>query len=421
MGTTRSFSTMLNEYLPNELLKEEMVKRDWILQNVEKDNSWKGGNLIVPFKAAGASSVAFGALTGSTDIAEDSYVRGSISTQPEVWGSMIFNHRDLMEHDKLSEQNFLKLLPDTVEDFLSYMKQCVSLNMLNGSIFSVVTDSSNGATGLMIVDRPERFTIGQKVVLSDDDTAASSPTGDYYVTAININSAQITLSATRGGGAANVSAYTVAQNAKFQFVGSASGGLTSLKASLLASANSSGGVSGGTTLYGQTKTAYPYLQSINVSGSGVNGSNILDSIFDAFTTIKNRGRGNPNKVIMSYKLLGAVMKLLETNKGAYHQDQKGTRANVYGWTEIDITGVAGVLTVVGIQEMNDDAIFFLDMRALKFYSNGFFRKRVSPDGIEYFESRATTGYTYIVDTCLFGDLVLLRPSYCGILYGIPSI
>src|SRR5438105_3249683 len=115
MGTTRSFSTMLNEYLPNELLKEELLKRDWLLSNVEKDNSWKGGNLIVPFKAAGASSVSFGSLTGSTDIAEDSYVRGSITTQPEVWGSMVFNHRDLMEHDKISEQNFLKILPDTVD------------------------------------------------------------------------------------------------------------------------------------------------------------------------------------------------------------------------------------------------------------------------------------------------------------------
>jgi len=416
MGTTRSFSTMLNEYLPNELLKEEMVKRDWILTNVEKDNSWKGGNLIVPFKAAGASSVAFGSLTGSTDIAEDSYVRGSITTQPEVWGSMIFNHRDLMEHDKLSEQNFLKLLPDTVEDFLQYMKMVVSLNLLNGAAFATVTDSTSNASGIMIVDRPERFVLGQKVSLVDSDTTGTS----YYVIAINMNTAAVTFSATRGGSAANLSSYTAAASAVSYFDGSQSNGLTSLKASLLSAANTSGGVTGSSTLYGQTKTAYPYLQSINVSGASVNGSNILDTIFDAFTTIKNRGKGNPNKVVMSYKNLGAIMKLLETNKGAYHIDQTGTRVNVYGWTEIDITGVKGGLTVVGIQEMNDDSIYFLDMRALKFYSNGFFRKRVSPDGIEYFEPRATTGYTYIVDTCLFGDLVLLRPSYCGILYGIPN-
>ena len=57
MATTRTFNDMLNEYLNYDLLKEEMTKRDYVLKRVEKDNKWKGGNLVVPFKAAGASSV----------------------------------------------------------------------------------------------------------------------------------------------------------------------------------------------------------------------------------------------------------------------------------------------------------------------------------------------------------------------------
>lgn len=386
------------------------MKRDWLLSTVEKDNSWKGGDLIVPFKAAGASSVAFGSLTDASDIAEDTYVRGSITTQPEVWGSMVFNHRDLMEHDKLSEQNFLKILPDVVEDFMQYMKQVVSLSITNGTSFAEVTDATNAATGIMIVDHPERFVVGQKVSLDDDNDSAAS----YYVTAINMNTAAVTLSATRGGSAANVSTYTVAQNAKFYFDGSQSNGLTSLKSSLLSAANG-----GSSTLYGQTKVTYPYLQAINVDGSGVTSSNILDQIFDAYTTIKNRGKGMPNKVVMSFRNLGYILKLLETQKGAFHQDQKGTKVSPYGWTEIEIFGVKGQLAVIGVQEVDDDYIMFLDMRALKFYSNGFFKKRVSPDGVEFYETRATTGYSYIVDTCLFGDLVLLRPSYCGILHSIP--
>lgn len=101
MGTSRTFQAMLNDFLPNELLKEELVKRDFLLNKIEKDDTWigasgstgNGGNLIVPFKAAGASSVSYGQLTASNDVAEDNYVRGQISTQPEVWGSMLFNHR----------------------------------------------------------------------------------------------------------------------------------------------------------------------------------------------------------------------------------------------------------------------------------------------------------------------------------------
>lgn len=418
MATSTTFSTMLNQYLPNDLLREEMVKRDWLLNNVDTDNSWLGGTLVVPFQGANASSVAFGSLTDTTDVSEDAYVRGTISTQPEVWGTMKFNHTDLMQHGKVSEQNFLRILPDTVDNFTDFMKQCVSLNMLNGSAFAFVTDATNAATGLLIVDHPERFVIGQKCYLDDDDSAAVA----VYITAINMNSATVTVSAARAGTAYNASSYSVAQNACFHFDGSQTNGLTSLKSSLLASANTSGGVTGGSTLYGQTKTAYPYLQAININGASnganVTSSNILDALFDSFTTIRNRGKGNPNKVLMSYKHLGSIMKLLETNKGAYHIDQKSTSVNIYGWVEIEITGVKGTLSVVGIQEANDDAIMFLDMRALKFYTNGYFRKRVSPDGIEYFESRATTGYSYFVDICLFGDLVLLRPSYCGILYGI---
>lgn len=413
MGTTRSFSTMLNQYLPNSLLAEEMVKRDWFLSNVERDDSWVGGDLIVPFKAAGASSVAFGSLTDSTDIAEDSYVRGSITTQPEVWGSMVFNHRDLMEHGKLSEQNLLKILPDTIEDFMGWVKQCVSLSFTNGANFDTFAGDGN-ASGQFTATSPERYMIGQKVYIEDTGTAAAA----YYVTAINMNTAVVTVSSSRGGSAANISAYTVSQSAKVYFDGSqtAANQLTSLKLSLLSAVNG-----GSSTLYGQTKTAYPYLQAINISGTGVTASNILDQIFDAYTTIKNRGKGNPNKVVMGYKLFGAILKLLESQKGAFHQDPKGTKVNPYGWTEVEIFGVKGTLTLVSVQEVDADYIMFLDMRALKVYSNGFFRKRQSPDGVEYFETRATTGYKYIVDVCFFGDMVLLRPSYCGILHSIPAI
>ena len=51
-NTDRSFSTMLNQYLPNQLLREELIKRDWFLQNVKKDQSWEGGTIIVPFEAS---------------------------------------------------------------------------------------------------------------------------------------------------------------------------------------------------------------------------------------------------------------------------------------------------------------------------------------------------------------------------------
>ncbi len=408
--TVRGFQDMLNDYLPNELLREELIKRDYLLSKVEKDDSWKGGPLVVPFKAAGASSVAFGSLTASTDIAEDKYVRGQVDAQKEAWGSMIFNHRDLMEHDMVSEQNFLKILPGAIEDFMDYLKNVVSVNLLNGTHFATLT-ATGGASGTIVVDRPDRFVIGQKVIV--DDSGSSPVTG--YVRSIVMDTKTITLyDARTSGSLVNYTGYSVAEGAKCYNDGAQDNAFSSLRGALLSSTN--GGTS---TLYGQTKTTYPYLQAINVDGSDITASNIMEKIFDALTTIRQLGKGNPTDVVMSYKNIGSCMKVIEASKGAFNVKPGSQSASQYGWMEIEVGSVTnGGLKLVGVQEADDDLIMFLDWRALKFHSNGFFRKRKAPDGKEYFEIRNTTGYQYIIDVCLFGELVVIRPSYCGALHTI---
>ena len=410
MGTTRSFQAMLNEFLPNELLKEEFIKRDFLLSKVEKQNDWLGGNLVVPFKAAGASSVAFGSLSASNDIAEDTYVRGGVSGHKEVWGSLIFNHRDLMEHEAISEQNFLKILPGTIEDFMDYMKNVVSVNLLNGAHFAKGTaDGTVGGT--LAVDRPDRFMIGQKVSIDDDNSAPV--TG--YVSAIDMETFTVSFVTARGGVVAvDLSAYTLAQNVKCYNDGAQANSFGSLRGALLSAANG-----GDAALYGVTKVLYPYLQAINVSGTAITATNIMQKVFDALTTVRQLGKGNPSDLIMSYKNFASCIKVIEASKGAFNVVPGSQRASQFGWTELEVGSVTkGALKLVAVQEADDDVIMLVDWRALKFYSNGFFRKRMSPDGIEYFEVRNTSGYQYIVDMCLFGELVVQRPSYCGIIHSI---
>jgi hypothetical protein len=419
MATTTSFSAMLNDYLPNELLKEEFIKRNYLYQKVEKDEGWvgavgsstNGGSLIVPFRGAAASSIAYGALSGSTDIAEDSYVRGIVTTQKEAWGSMIFNHRDIMEHNKVSEKNFLKLLPDTITDFMMFMQNTVSVNLLNGAHFCTMT-ADGDSSGNLTVDRPDRLQIGQKVYFKDNDTALSSA---GYIKTINMNTNLATVVTTRGGSTPlDISNYTVAQAGKVYVEGASTAAFQSLRLALLSAANG-----GDTTIHGQTKTAYPYLQAINVLGSDISAVNIVEKIFDALTQIRQKGKGNPSDVLMSYKNFGSCIKVIEASKGSFNVTPGSQKASQYGWMELEVGSVTkGGLKLVGVQEADDDVIYFIDWNALKFYSNGGFRKRASPDGIEYFEVRNTTGYQYIVDICLFGELVVHRPSCMGILYSI---
>jgi hypothetical protein len=417
MATTRQFQDMLNEYLPNKLLREEMIKRDYILQKCQKDDGWLGGDIVVPFRGSRATSVKFGGLTDSTDIAQAKRVRGSITDYTEAWHSLIFDHTDLMQHDQLSEQNLLKMLPDEIEDAMTYFKDVVSVQLGSGPHFATVTDATNAATGIMVVDHIERFELDQKVTLDDNDSAAAS----YYVTAVNVNSDAVTLSATRGGAAANVSAYSVAQEAKFYIDGVFDAGgnhdtFFSMRSALLSAANG-----GSTNIHGIAKTAYPYLQAVNIDGSGINATNFLDQLFDGYTEVRKKCKGMADTFLMAYKHLGTAMKLIQVEKGSFVVTSQ-PKASQYGWTEITIASVTtGVqLKLVGIQEMDEDIIPIVDWNSITFRTNGGFKKRKSPDGKEYFEIRATTGYAYVVDVCLFGEMEYSKPGHNAIIYDIPN-
>lgn len=416
MATTRTFQDMLNEYLSMDLMKEELIKRDWLLSNIEHDTGWKGGTMPVPFVGTQATSIKMGSLTGSTDVSKHKYVRGQVTAYKEAWGTMRFEHTDLIQHDgKVNEKSFLKMLPGQIEDFMQYEKEVVSHMLLSGPVIATVTDATNALTGVMIVDRVERFWLDQKCTIDDGDSAQA----DVYVIAINLNTSAVTFSLTRGGAAADLSAYSVAQAAKFYYDGVLVGGVVTnafanLKDSLLSAANG-----GSSTLYGQSKLAFPYLQAINIDGSAVTSSNLSAKLFDAYNEIRKKARGNASTIVMSYKHLGTLMSQIETQKGAFKVTPTTTKASLYGWTEIELTSVKGNLKVVAVQEMDDDVILFLDMSAMKFYTNGeMFRKRTAPDGKQYYEVREETGYFYLIDICCFGEFVLHAPTKCGIMFGI---
>ena len=408
-----SFQSMLNEYLPNRMIMEELVKRDWFLSNLEIDNGWQGSRIVVPFKGAGASSVEFGQLADVADISQSQYVRGSIDSYVEAWASLVFNHRDLLDAEgKIPEATFLKILPGEVDSMVDYFKQVVSTSLGSGSHFAqLATDGQVGGT--FEVDHIDRFQVGQKLVLDD----ANSTPLTVYVIAINVNAATagtgtVTVSLARGGAAADVSAYTVAQGAKCYHPGALAGAFTSIREVLLSAANG-----GSATVHGVSKLAWPVLQAVNIDGASVTASNILDKLFDGYTEVRRKAKGNANTILMSFKHLGSVMKLLETQKGPFAVTKQPS-ASIYGWTEIEITSVKGTLKLVGIVEMDDDVIMYLDLKSMVFRTRGGFRKRKSPEGKEYYEVRGTDGFKYVVDMCLFGQLEVNAPGHNAIMHSI---
>ena len=418
MGTNRDFNAMLNEYLSIDLMKEELIKRDYLLQKVDRDDGWKSGTIPVPFEGQHATSVTFGELEDVGEIAKYKYVRGQLTTYREAWGALRFEHRDLMEHDgKINEKSFLKILPGQIEDFITYMKMAVSVNLMDGPSFAKLTVDGN-ASGEIEVDRVDRFSIDQKVELIDGDTAAAI----FYVISIDVNGGTledglVTLSASRGGAAADVSAYTVAQGAACYHLGAATESFTSLTSQLLSLANG-----GSAALYGQTKTAFPYLQAIQYNGASISASNLLENLFKAYTKRQLHAKsGKLPEFLMSYKHFGTVLQQLESSKGAFNVVPESRKASQFGWQEVMIGSVSGeLIKMVAVQEKADSNIMCLDWDSITLYTNGFLQRRRAPDGLEYHSVRATTGFSYVLDHVLAGDIVVKAPWKNLIIHDIPN-
>jgi len=418
MTTTALFDNMLNEYLSVDMMKNELIKRDYTLQKVQRDDGWKSGTIPIPYEGQYASSFSFGGLTADTNISSYKYQRGTLTTYQEIWGAMRFEHKDLMNHNgQVNEKSFLKILPGQVEDFVQNMKMSISINLMDGPSFAKATVDGT-AGGVLEVDKVDRFTIDQQVNLIDGDTAEAV----YYVIAIDVNGGTlkqgaITLSASRGGAAADISAYTVAQGAACYHPGASTSSFTSLTSQLLSAANG-----GSANLFGTPKVNFPFLQAIQYDGSSMNATNVLPTIFAAYTRRQQVAKsGKLPEALMSFKHFGSVLTALEATKQGFNVVPESRKTSVYGWQEVMIGSVSGeLIKCVAIQEHADDNIKLLDWDGITLYTNGFLQRRSGPDGLQYHVIRNTTGYSYILDHCLMGDIVVTNPSKQLIIHSIPN-
>ncbi len=427
MATNRSFDNMLNEYLTEELFRNELLDRDMLLKKCKKDENWRGGTYPVPFYGGASSSMSFGSLTDAADISEDTTVRGQITTQPELWGSLLFNEKDWMQHKgSKREQSFLNKIEDIVPEFVTWAKTALSIVLTSGPHFATLTDDGTSG-GLITVDKPELFTLKQKVIVRN--TTPANVVG--YVQAINMETGVVHLQTTRAGGSdRDCSAMTTALDARCYFDGlintsssAIENEFTSLRSVLLSSANG-----GGANLYGQTKATYPFLQSINANGADITAANILEKLFALYSTeigrkakFKKTGK-SPNEFLLSDKNFAAVMIAMQHLASQYYVKPKSKEADAYDFKSITIGSNQGVeLTFSCLPEIGDDIIPCVNWDTIKFASNGFFKFREHPNQpgkIGYHETRATTGYTYIVDVACMGDLVVNPPCANGIIHGV---
>jgi hypothetical protein len=426
-GTIKSatFGDMLNEYLVySNILEESFVDQNWLMKTSNKVRTWDGGTLVVPFQQSTASSIRMGGLTKEDDIDEATYMRGEISGYKEMYASLVFNSKDLfLDHYRVSVQNFLKILPDQIEQLMRYMKQSTSIQVLNGGFLDTVqSGTAGGATGEIFVAHPERFVIGGKFVLVDDDTAAAS----FYVTAIDKNTGIVIFSDTRGGSTVDMTAYD--DTTKIYIPDGQGGGAFSSLRDMLLPADEGGS----DTFAGKDKADSPFAQSVLYDAGGttinsgdwnhgtiVGGNDILTLCFDALRKGHQRG-AEPECFVMSYLNYSAALLAVEKNAGGF----KNTKAAVdyAGYSSITVGGMHGSIELVGVREMADDAIFGVKKSHMDFHCGAkMFNILTSPDGLKYYTVRSETGYRYITDIVFNGDFLYSNPWSAVAIYNIPPI
>ncbi len=427
MATVKSatFADMLNEYLVySDILEESFIDQNWLMKTSNKVKTWDGGTLIVPFQQSTATSIRMGGLTAEADIDEATYLRGSISGYKEMYASLVFNSRDLfLDHYRVSVQNFLKILPDQIEQLMRYMKQSTSIQVLNGGYLDTVQSGYAGANdGQLDVKHPERFVIGGKFFVTENPAGSS---GSFYVTAIDKNTGVLTMSATRGGAAFDFTGYDDTTEIYIPD-GQAGGAFSSLRDMILPAS-----AGGSDSFAGKVKATAPFAQSVlyDAGGSGgtgdwgtttaVTANDMLTLIFDSLRKGHQLG-AEPECFVMSYLNFSAALLALEKNSGAFKNVKP--RVDYAGYSSISVGGMHGAVELVGVREMADDAIFGLKKSHMDFHcGNRMFNILSSPDGLKYYTIRNETGYKYVTDIVFNGDFLYSNPWSAVAIHNIPLI
>lgn len=390
---------------------DEVKKRDYIFRNVKKDERWKGGTYKIPLNTNRASSIKFGALTATASIHEAGVTMGEETSYIEIYHSLKFNHLDMDLGDNY-EGSYIKVIKDTVEPAAVMYKEAIARSILSGGLIDSAT--ANGTSGgLITVNSPERFELGQYIVVRESD-GPNAVAG--YVTAIDMNTGVLTIKDARSGGSAvDISAYTVAKSAALYMdgtVNTSTGALQNnfndLRSVILSNANG-----GGSSIHGLTKASYVQLQAHNKDLSGATSESLLENLFDLYVETSKKGRGNPSEIFISYKNYAHCVKSLENNRLFSVSDVKSG----FGFKSIKVGGPDGDLRITALREMDEDIVFVIDWNAFKLAGYKWFENEtMSKIGQPYFVERersAGAGYEYIQDIKFYGNVVFYFLSYLG--------
>ena len=500
MSVSGQFGKSLNQLIRLPNLRNHYCRDTWIWRGMEIDPRWRNGDsggtgtYIVHFERGKRSSIQVGGTLVPLDsMAQPSYVRGSINQYKRYHTAIELNQEDIWQQENPRlEETFITYTGATEleRNKKNFMYQ-LTWAMLNGYRWMKVTNTTGLANnGEINVDDPSQTTLGERLdIIRWDNTRSSGvptanygnvhtgPTRNVWVGGIDINAKKLTLYDTRanalagggttaagGGGRMNLSSWTtsiITNNEIYLTLPGAVGGTnTTLSGKIQDEANTGVGFTdlrsqvfipgkggGSSTLFGQEKAKYPYLQSILTDGSGVGKrEEFVDAIADTYFNLVKYGQpigvapGNStmdtedgSRPIMSRKAtrIQAVMSLdwhlvlqkyFRDKRSAYFKQTTGTKINYLDASSFTFMGVDGtIIDAVGVKAMPNDIVYVMGTNTLRFATLGLIKTYKDGQGNYWHHVRDDNkGYRYITDHSFYGDLILKRPAGVAGIYGLPS-
>ena len=467
-----TFGNMLNDMMTSKYVRLSYFRDTYIWSNIkDKVKNWDGNPAPIAFEGGYTSNYQSGfGLIDTHNIQSNTTVRGTIEEYKQIFTAWKFKYDDVhrVKPSRVPQSAFYAQTIDKEvslgkDNFMYYLNQ----TMLTGSVFLPVTalGITLAAITSITTDHPARVTLGQRLILKGV-TAAKTEYVEAFVRGININTGVIllgdkmtgtitgpSLSLTDGTMTVSTSSYTTANFinalvATGKFTVHLPGdernkGLTSIKSQVLPAAHG-----GSDTLFGLTKTDYPFLQSVFLDAAGKFGDEkvigVLHTIHDFFTKVRKRGqlysygqnglkgetgvrsawkRGAKfTDILMSDEWISVFQKFFEATRADYFSVMKGSNINYFDAQTFILMGSSGTaLRFVGCEGMTNDIMYIIGQDVFRFMSHNLIEMiRPHGDAYSYIRQGADNKPEYVVDGFIYGDLVVKRPGGIAAIVNLPT-
>lgn len=377
MAVTRNWREIIDD-MNLESISYETLKRAQMFNQLVKKKGFVGTSTddagrrsaIVNFLAGGTGNVGVNYVPTTSEIQQATGKKGIVQSYSKLDFSIKIteeDYRDIKNNDKLAKQVGFDIYTNITEQMQKISNTIEDL-FVNTAVVLNVTSIANVATGILAVDRPEKVRIGDMYMLAAP-TASSTKNLKVFVIAVNKNTKQVTFSDSLGGSAYNLTNYvgSTAAGTKVCVMGTvdsagAATGLDGFRSVLLSAAN------GGASSYlGLTKTAYPFLQAVNIDASTWTASDLLPKIFEAWSLeidyqLKTFRGKKANSLKVSPKIFVALMNSLEQHKGSFRKNDDST-LKMYDANNFSIASAetGGVLNFERVPSFADDVMVLANM------------------------------------------------------------